>query len=107
MDIHVHTHHCSLTEEENASAIQAAEHLQHYFPRIIRVDTFFTEEHSAKLCEIKVHVQGHTIVGKVEGTTFTKAIHDTAENVKRQLVKLNEKLHDVRPAIKAAQQRMG
>lgn len=104
MDIHVHTRHCKLTEEENDIAIEAAKGLEKYFTSIVRADAFFSEDHGTKISEFKISVQGHTIVGKEEAATFTKAIHDTAENVKRQLVKLNEKQHDVRPAIKAAQQ---
>lgn len=99
MDIHITTRHCQLNEEEHDAAVRAAEHLEKFHPRIIRVDIIASEESGIKQAEFTVRVQGHTVVATEEGSDHIKSIHDARDKVERQLKRLNERLHDVRPTV--------
>ena len=98
MDIHITTRHCQLNDEEHQAAVSAAEHLSKFHPKIIRVDIIASEESGQKGAEFNVRVQGHSVVAKEKGSEHIKAIHDARDKVERQLKKLNERLHDVRPS---------
>lgn len=96
MDIHITTRHCTLTDHENEAAVKAATHFGKFYDNILRVDAILEQEHGAHLCEYTVKVGGHTIVAKEQGQDFSRAIHDAAEKIVRQLTKLNDRQHDVR-----------
>jgi ribosomal subunit interface protein len=93
MDVHVTARHTKLTDEENQDALNAAQHLEHYYSNILRVDVI-CDNSDKKSAEFTVRVPGHTIVAKESSTEFKKSIHDAAEKVKRLLSKLKTRQID-------------
>ena len=96
MDIHITTRHTQLNDEEHDAAVQAAEHLSKFHPKILRVDVIASEESGIKEAEFTVRVQGHTLVAKEKNAEHMKAIHDARDKVERQLRRLNERQQDAR-----------
>jgi ribosomal subunit interface protein len=99
MDVHITTRHCKLNEDEHDAAVKAAEHLMKYHENILRVDIVASEDAGVKEAEFAVRVQGHTIVAKERAEDHGKAIHDARSKVERQLKRLNDRRHDVRPTV--------
>lgn len=99
MDIHVTARHCKLTDDEHKAAVDAALHFEKFHDNIIRIDAILDED-THKSCEYTVRVHGHTIVARETTGEFTKAIHDAAEKVVRQLRKLKTRMEAPRETIR-------
>jgi ribosomal subunit interface protein len=97
MDIHVTTRHCTLADEDHTLAIESAKQFEHYFDPILRVDVI-CDENAVKHAEFTVKIPGHVLVAKEQGNSFSKAIHDAAEKMKRQL----SKHHDVKSTVRSS-----
>jgi ribosomal subunit interface protein len=87
MDVHLTARHCKLQPDEQAAARAAATSFTKYIDGITRVDGIF-DSTTAKSCEFAVRVHGHVIVARNDADGFSKAIHDAAHSVIRQLRKL-------------------
>lgn len=99
MDVHITTRHCQLNDNEHEAAIKAAQHLERFYGSIIRVDIIAAENSGIKSVEFAVRVQGHTLVAKEQGHDHFKAINTVKEKLERQLKRLNDRLHNVRPSV--------
>ncbi len=91
MDIHITTRKGSLTDQEHELAIESAKNFQKFHSSIVRVDAIIDEEPINKSCEYTVRIHGQLIVAKERGPDFSKAIHDAAQKVQRQLSKIHDK----------------
>lgn len=91
MDIHITTRHCTLTEQEHEAAVEAAKHFEKYHGSILRVDAIVDADAQTKTCEFTVKIQGQLVVAKQSAADFTKAIHDSAHKIQRQLTKIHDK----------------
>ena len=99
MDVHITTRHTTLSEEEHQAAVSAAEHLEKFHSHLIRLDITVSEESGYKEAEFAARVQGHTVVAKERASEHSKAIHDARDKIERQLIKLNDRQHDVRATL--------
>lgn len=91
MDIHITTRHCTLTDIEHQAAVDAAKHFEKFHNSIIRVDAIVDEGPLKKSCEYTVKINGQLIVAKESAPDFSKAIHDAAQKIQRQLTKIHDK----------------
>lgn len=91
MDIHITTRHYDLTELEFESATVAAKGFEKFSTKISRVDVIVASEPLGASCEFTVKLSGNVVVAKVEHQETTKAIHDAALKVHRQLAKIHDK----------------
>lgn len=100
MDIHITNRRGKLTEDEHAAAVNAATRFEHYYDGIIRVDAILDDDEGInKECEFTVKIPDHMVVSHEKAHDFTRAIHDAAEKMVRQLTKLNDRRHDTRSSI--------
>jgi|SanBayMetagenome_1026888.scaffolds.fasta_scaffold13723_3 ribosomal subunit interface protein len=91
MDIHITSRHYELKEEEYAIATEAAMGFEKFSKRITRVDVIMCTEPLGVSCEFTVKLNGTILVAKVDDPEPTKAIHDAALKVHRQLAKIHDK----------------
>jgi len=91
MDIHISTRHYELTEQEYELASEAAKGFEKFSSKITRVDVIVSAEPLGASCEFTVKLNGNVLVAKVEHEETTKAIHDAALKVHRQLAKIHDK----------------
>lgn len=91
MDIHITTRHYELKEDEYALAAEAAMGFEKFSKRITRVDVIVTAEPLGASCEFTLKLNGTVLVAKVAHEETTKAIHDAALKVHRQLGKIHDK----------------
>lgn len=91
MDIHISTRHYDLKELEYQLASDSAAGFEKYSTKITRVDVVVQGEPIGASCEFTVKLNGHIVVAKVAHDETTKAIHDAALKVHRQLSKIHEK----------------
>ncbi len=75
---------------------QNLEKLNKYFDKIISVDVKLKLENSGqvqdKIVEVIVRVPGHTLIAQAEDKKFETAYDKVAGNLKRQILKLKEKV---------------
>ncbi len=91
MDIHISTRHHELTDLEYTLTSEAAIGFEKFTKRITRVDVIISTEPLGVSCEFTVKLNGTVVVAKVEHEDATKAIHDAALKVHRQLAKIHDK----------------
>ncbi|MDX9789501.1 MAG: HPF/RaiA family ribosome-associated protein [Candidatus Kapaibacterium sp.] len=84
---HTNSSHPRLQEE----ALQVANGFTKYHDGIISTNVEFINEVN-KTVEITVHLQGTTVVGKVDSDDFHKSLHDASEKVVRQIQKYKTKI---------------
>lgn len=91
MDIHISTRHYELTDLEYTLTSEAAIGFEKFTKKITRVDVVVSAEPIGVSCEFTVKLNGNILVAKVEHEEPTKAIHDAALKVHRQLAKIHDK----------------
>ncbi len=70
------------------------------YPKILQTTIYLKLENSGqvkdKVIEVKLSVPGHTLIATSTDKSFEASFDDALENIKRQLIKLNEKVQAVR-----------
>ncbi len=74
--------------------------LEKFYPKILQTTVYLKLENSGqvkdKIIEIKMNVPGNTLIATNTDKVFEASFDDALENIKRQLIKLNDKAQAVR-----------
>lgn len=74
--------------------------LERFYPKIIETTVYLKLENSGqvkdKIVELKLSVPGSTLIASSKDKSFEASFDDTMENIKRQLIKLNDKVQAIR-----------
>lgn len=76
--------------ELHNAAIDAADNFEKFYDGIISTDVEFINE-ANKIVDIKVHVQGSTLVAKEESEDFHKSLNEASNKIERQIKKWKTK----------------
>ena len=74
--------------------------LEKFYPKIVQATVYLKLENSGqvkdKIIEIKMNVPGNTMIATNSDKVFEASFDDALENLKRQLIKLNDKAQALR-----------
>lgn len=93
MRVTVTARHITLPAALKEAARDKAEHLEHYFDHLTKLEVVFDKEHNDYGCEMIAHaVRGHVIVCHASKETALAALDVVVNKMERQLTKFKERL---------------
>lgn len=96
MRITVTTRHGTFPASLKEAARDKAEHLEHYFDHLTKIEVVFDREHNGGItygCEMIAHaVRGHVIVCHASQSTALAALDVVVNKMERQLTRFKERL---------------
>lgn len=97
MNIHIHAHEFSASEQLAEFIRHKAEKLNHWFDHIIDVEVYLSLDNKSshvrdKVAKVKVNIPGHQLVAGETRLHFEDAVEVAMDMVKKQLVRHKEKM---------------
>ncbi|MCC7223260.1 MAG: ribosome-associated translation inhibitor RaiA [Chitinophagales bacterium] len=97
MNVLIHAHEFSASEQLSDFIHQKAAKLQQWFDHIVDVEIYLSLDHKSgqvrdKIAKIKVNVPGHQAIAGETRLHFEDAIEAAMDMIKKQLVRHKEKM---------------